>query len=299
MARKSTASTTRQPKDVKRQKVSRQQTEIDSDPWLDVVKRTWRVFVLSSVKDFDSSLSALRPLRQSLTSTLRSTAALSDAMVDVSALPNKAIVITVNASARTTVAILCGDTIKPLLLLRGSAITAEHVIDWVRSKFSCYAAVMKLPSFALAALLQRWVETTSQTASQTHSSIAITLEWPAGVVGVKQASISLDTTAAMKLAEQTDGDIMSGIRQHFFEHFRVNIAALHLTRIATGIALLSNDGKLKVCIHIHDDDNNKNIADAAAGSSCTDSRRHCCCERKSSTRANLIIQHDYVLSVCV
>lgn len=228
----------------KKQKISQASAVGEANIWSEVAKKTWRAFVLSALHEFDVSSSALRLFRQSLSNSLRALAAFSDAVVDVSNLSHGILMISVVVSARTTVGILSGETAKPLLLLRGSAAVAEHLTDFIRNRFGCYASVMRLPSFVLSALLQRWVEI----APQSTLPVSLTLEWPSGVTGVKQASITLDTSAAARLAESNDGDALLGIRQHFFEHFRINIAALHLTRVATAVAMLSNDGRLKVCM---------------------------------------------------
>ncbi|XP_065827186.1 centromere protein L-like [Oscarella lobularis] len=153
-----------------------------------------------------------------------------------------------------------GFTGLPLLLISGSILLGNHLVDWLKSLFDCFATRLELVSSQMNFLVSKWARPLED-ASHHHKQVTLSYRWLGQAaenkldftVKLDQESIntmyihndiSLDPSSEMTLEESKRfSDVLGDC---IFRSFRLRLEALSLVTIATPVAKIKADGQVTI-----------------------------------------------------
>lgn len=145
----------------------------------------------------------------------------------------------------------------PLCLVKGPVGLTRNVISWFQSQFDCIITPLKLPPLELSWFGSLWAGIQSQ---EDASIFELCYTLPSQVKGLKKLVLSFDSGDIKLLwdcchSDDTNNNIFTGkqselfmeaVSSHFYNHFKVSLDSLSLSRICTSTAFLSGEGQLKI-----------------------------------------------------
>eukprot|EP00164_Ancoracysta_twista_P002897 GFYU01003855.1.p1 GENE.GFYU01003855.1~~GFYU01003855.1.p1 ORF type:complete len:367 (+),score=100.91 GFYU01003855.1:196-1296(+) len=144
----------------------------------------------------------------------------------------------------------------PLILMRGSAKIEKHVLEWMAMKFDCCVAPLLLPPYRLAYLAETWMNELVEIPNATKS-LKFTFAVPDDVEGIKNIEYtvtaesikslkaSLDEAHAAGQSESVPSSLIGALQSHFYNTFKIRLAATMLTQVGTPLAAVNNEGVIK------------------------------------------------------
>ncbi|XP_020898780.1 centromere protein L [Exaiptasia diaphana] len=150
---------------------------------------------------------------------------------------------------------LDGFTFLPVCIVKGPVSLSRTVMSWFQDHFDCTIIPFKLPPIELTWYASLWagLETDNK-----PCDFELCYTVPCSVKGLKKVSFCVDTGDVKLLwdsCHSNDSDIFTGeesqafmeaLNSHFYQHFRVHLGSLSLSRIRTSVVYLNSDGQIKI-----------------------------------------------------
>ncbi|XP_022082466.1 centromere protein L-like [Acanthaster planci] len=241
----------------------------DSHALKQLTNKTWHVYQVTPLNNFQHSVAALRKYSRHLSATLQA--------IGITGYDNdpEAVELTIKsrgqgrgANAKVIFnAIFCcvgwehrgqlaeGLTMLPVLLVKGTAAVTRFVLSWLQVQFDCHVKKMTFNPVALVWMVSMWAGLSTGEKSKT---VELLYTVPKTVEGLSRITMTIDATDAKILwdsvhdegsADFTADEVTAFIKAleaHFFHHFKIHLAALTLSRIGTPIVYIGSEGRLKI-----------------------------------------------------
>jgi len=140
----------------------------------------------------------------------------------------------------------------PLLLVRGATSSlAAPTLSWLQLKFDCCMKSLIIPSYELAQMAAAWAVVEG---APSKKPLELTYSVPPSVNGLKYITLNFSTTGLINLHTEIKNShpenvgelLLIAIQKYFDYHFHINISALSLIRVGTGVAFIDDEGKVKI-----------------------------------------------------
>lgn len=148
-----------------------------------------------------------------------------------------------------------GFTCLPVCLVKGPVGLTRLVLSWFQSEFDCIITSFKMPPMELNWYSSLWAGIPSQ---KGPSSFELWYNVPSVVEGLKRIMLNFDSDDIKLLwdsCHSNDTNIFTGeesevfmdsLNSYFYNHFKVSLDSLSLSRICTSVVYLSSEGQIKI-----------------------------------------------------
>jgi hypothetical protein len=136
----------------------------------------------------------------------------------------------------------------PLCLVKGPIALAKCVFSWFEAQFDCRITPMHLSPMELSWYASLWAGSVPE---ESNSNLELCYSVPSAAKGLNRVLYSINAHDAKGLWEcchntnsavftgDESSSFMKALETHFYNHFKVNLGAMALTRIGTPLSLLA------------------------------------------------------------
>jgi len=137
----------------------------------------------------------------------------------------------------------------PILLTKGLKIVSVGVGDWLQKKFDCRISVLKFTPCSLAKMACVWAVALERDKA-TAQAFELKYTFPPYITGMKVLTLTIPASSMSSLydafKDSSGNELLEGLEKHFFNHFRITLSSLMLTRVGTAMAYVSSEGRIKL-----------------------------------------------------
>lgn len=143
----------------------------------------------------------------------------------------------------------------PVLLAKGLVAPMRQTIVWLESQFDCRIRRMSFNPMLLSWMVAMWTGLYSEPMLK---PVELRYTVPATLQGLSYITMTIQQEDACKLWKSIhNGDteevlneevaeFLQALETHFFHHFKIHLSAMTLNRIATPLAFVGKEGRLKI-----------------------------------------------------
>ena len=143
----------------------------------------------------------------------------------------------------------------PVCLVKGPAAIGTCLASWLEKQFDCRMSYMNFSPMELGWFAALW----AGVSSENHSKpVQLCYALPTSVKGLRHITVDIDGKNAQhlwKCVHNNNSDVfteseaevfLKAVEVHFYQHFKIDLSTIHLTRVGTSVALVGSDGRLKI-----------------------------------------------------
>ncbi|XP_033626885.1 centromere protein L-like [Asterias rubens] len=146
-------------------------------------------------------------------------------------------------------------TVLPVLMIKGTATVTRYVVSWLQTHFDCHIKRMTFNPMALMWMVSMWAGVSTGVKSK---PVELLYTFPSELEGLSRVSFTIEAANAKNVwdsihdgesADITSDEVSAFIKAlevHFFQHFKVHLSGLTLSRIGTPLVYIGSEGRLKI-----------------------------------------------------
>lgn len=141
----------------------------------------------------------------------------------------------------------------PICLIKSNVLLKETFLNWLEEQFGCRASPFLFSPTDLA-----WLVTLCAGIGEPTKSVDLTYTVPAFITELNTILVKMDGSDARKIwnlihnhnqkyfTSEEATKMLKAIETHFYHHFKIHLNQMHLTTVASSVACVRQEGRLKV-----------------------------------------------------